>query len=63
MSTGLHNITLRKKAGFIYIETDTAFKKTKTQLPSRQRQELMERAVQLSAFISHYVIALNETQC
>jgi hypothetical protein len=51
-----HHIT---EEGFIYIETETEFKKTKTQ---RQRQVLMERAVQLSAFKSHYVIALNETQ-
>jgi len=59
MSTGLHDITLQKKAGFIYIETDTEFKKTKTHLPSCQRQVLMEGAVQFSAFRSHFVIALN----
>jgi len=63
MSAGLQDITLEKKAGFIYIETDMECKKTKTQLPSCQRQVLMESAVQLSAFRSHYVIALNETQC
>jgi len=61
MSTTLHDITLEKKTGFICIKTDTECKKTKTQLPFCQRQVLMERAVQLSAFSSHYVIALNET--